>query len=431
MKKYLLPLILIISLSLSPSVVLQVSASAQSGVVMSEVVTGHTDSLSKEFIELYNNGVEPVDVSGWTLDYKSATEKTWSKRATISEATIMGSRTILVVSTEDAAEHKLTSGMSQTGGNVRLKDKQGNVMDQLAWGDGDSPESQAVLAPAVGQAITRSLAEDPSALVDTDNNYEDFVLSPAPTPGLLRAPEVAEDEPVPTSESVADTNRLFISELLPDPESPLSDAQDEYIELYNEGDTAISLEGWSLRDKTNHVYRLTNLSVDAKSFLVFKSNETKISLNNDGDEIFLVDPTGNIVDNSPNYGSAKPGLAWGLSDGGWAWLSEPTPGSSNAAAVPPKAMAQSSSAKKSATKKSVAKPKKAKAAKKAKQTSKLASARAASPRPYTEPVMNSNAGIWSWLLIGLGAGTIGYGIYAYKPEITHTIHQLRAKLGNR
>ena len=86
MKKYLLPLILIISLSLSPSVVLQVSASAQSGVVMSEVVTGHTDSLSKEFIELYNNGVEPVDVSGWTLDYKSATEKTWSKRATISEA---------------------------------------------------------------------------------------------------------------------------------------------------------------------------------------------------------------------------------------------------------------------------------------------------------------------------------------------------------
>ena len=400
--------------------------------MISEVAPGSVESLSKEFIELYNTSSQQVDISGWTIDYKSATGKTWSKRASFNQDTSLAPKSALVVSTEAEAEYRLVSGMAQTGGNIRLRDSSGQVIDQVAWGDGDSPEGSSVSAPAIGQSIVRNATEAQDNLIDTDNNQDDFVLQAVQTPGKIgQTTELEDNDSSVTPPATNDTGQIFLSELLPDPQSPQSDTQDEYIELYNQGDAPVSLDGWSLRDKTNHVYRITNTVIGPKEFLVLKSAVTKISLNNDGDEIFLIDPTGSVVDNSPNYGTARPGLTWGLSDDVWSWLAEPTPGASNTGALPPKTSDTASSTKKATHKSSSVPAKKSKTAKKQRAASKLAAAQSTKTQPYTEPDLGRNSGIWSWLLIGLGAGTIGYGIYAYKPEITHTIHQLRTKLGNR
>lgn len=403
-------------------------------IVLSEVMTGHTDGQSKEFVELYNNSDQPVVLDGWAIEYKSASGQSWSKRATLGSGDILAAHDYVVISTEALGSKHLSSGMAQDGGNIRLQDSDNVVVDQLAWGSGDSPEGQALMAPALGQSMARSLSADGAQLVDTDNNAADFHLASNPTEG---APPTGDNEvvvtdppPVPGPTGMAN---IVLNELLPDPQTPLSDSKDEYIELYNDSDVAASLEGWSLRDKTNHVFKLGQLQIDAHGYVVLKSAVTKISLNNDGDEISLIDPSGTVVDSSPNYGNAKPGLTWGLSDGVWAWLSEPTPGSSNAAPIV--ITTATTSEKKAAAKKtsnSKASSTKAKvAAKKAKKPSGIAKAASNLPGAYAATEVAQNPKLWSWLLIALGAGTIGYGIYAYRPEITHFIHQLRAKFSAR
>ena len=408
---------------------------SSSSIVLSEVMTGYVDGLSKEFIELYSNQAEAVDISGWSIEYKSATGTSWSKRAIAAQDTLIEPKQFLVFSTEtdgNGDTQKLTSGMSQTGGNVRLRNKEGVVIDQVAWGDGNAPEGSAVGAPAVGQSMARKVVDGSESMVDSDDNSQDFELAPEASPGAFTSKTSDDVDALPqVNPGTSQYGEVIISELLPDPQSPLADSTDEFIELYNESTQALSLEGWSIRDNTNHVFKLAGITIGPKSFLVLKSAQTKISLNNDGDEIFLVDPSGSIVDSTPNYGAAKPGLSWGLADGAWSWLEEPTPGASNAAqlavVVPtPKSF---STTKKTAPKKST-KPKSAKKTK-SKKPSKIAAANASSPRSYIEPTTTQDARLWSWLLIALGVGTIVYGIYAYKPEITHFIQKFRTNTTDR
>lgn len=399
-------------------------------VVLSEVMPGSIESQSKEFVELYNSSDQPILLGGWKLEYKSATGKTWSRRALLTERDTIPAHSYLVLSTDTAESLHLSSGMAQTGGNLRLCDANGDVVDQLAWGDGDTSEGEAATAPALGQSMTRSFGADKTKLVDSDDNAADFRVTSIPTEAT--AP-VTDDEPAPDEPSVvvdpSQEASVIINELLPDPQTPLSDSKDEFIELYNQGATLVKLNGWSLHDRTNHIFRIGEVEIAPQGFVVLKSSLTKLSLNNDGDEITLVDPAGNEVDQSPDYGAAKAGTGWGLSDGAWSWLSEPTPGATNASAL---ASTQGAASEKKATvKKSTAKKAQKATTKKPKKSSRVAAASGSTPANYSPAEVTQNSKLWSWLLIGLGAGTIGYGIYAYRPEITHIIYKLRAKFSNR
>ncbi|MBP6855616.1 MAG: lamin tail domain-containing protein [Candidatus Pacebacteria bacterium] len=88
---------------------------------------------------------------------------------------------------------------------------------------------------------------------------------------------------------------VIISEVLPNPLG--TDAKNEWIELYNEGARAISLSGWSIKDKSgkSSVFQEGDI-IESKSFLVIKGGDMRISLNNDGDALFLYDDQNNICD---------------------------------------------------------------------------------------------------------------------------------------
>ncbi|MFH1749895.1 MAG: lamin tail domain-containing protein, partial [bacterium] len=106
-------------------------------------------------------------------------------------------------------------------------------------------------------------------------------------------------------------NSIRINELLPDPASPLKDADDEAIELYNYGDLPVNLEDWKLQDLSVSIIELKadivclkgKLILEPKQYLVIYSNCINISLNNEGDIMSLYDPSGNLVgEKTPNYG---------------------------------------------------------------------------------------------------------------------------------
>lgn len=430
--------ILIGLLLVSSLPVLPVRAGSQT-IVIVEVSMGSGNDAADEYVVWHNNSGAPVDIAGWAIQYKSATGTSWSKKATIPAGVELDSYDDYTLATKLETDLKMTSGLSQVGGNMRIINSKGEVIDQLAWGDGDSPEAKAVTACNPGQSLLRKMDEDTLIAQDSDDNSADFeIYDPSAVATSVEPVVTTTESSDPSTDQAIDSANnsngdIIINELLPDPVTPLSDSSDEFIELYNAEGQAVNLKNWSLLDKSSHKYTIGDVLIEPHGYAVFYSKDTKISLNNDGDSVLLLDPNGIEVDVSPNYDKAKAGLSWGLVDGAWAWTVEETPGGLNAAAATSdEAIAAAQSKAKEKAKTKAAKAKSSAAAKKA-STKKVASSKKA---PADKKIDSTSADTqkpgaswWTWLLIILGAGTIGYGIYEYRPEITLLYHKLRTKLG--
>ncbi|MBI4994427.1 lamin tail domain-containing protein [Candidatus Peregrinibacteria bacterium] len=92
------------------------------------------------------------------------------------------------------------------------------------------------------------------------------------------------------------SDAIKITEIFPVPET----GNEEWIEIFNSGDKAAGLGNWTLADsaKKSSGFRITDqLTLQPGEYAVFTKSQTKISLNNDRDEIFLKDFKGNEIDN--------------------------------------------------------------------------------------------------------------------------------------
>ena len=394
---------------------------ASDTILITELQVSSDASASDEFVELYNPADATVDISGWLFYYKSAIGKTWTKKATIPAGTVLQPKQYWLISTKTDGDSALSSGMAQTSGNVQLRDSNGSSIDQLAWGEGDSPLVTAVPSPAVGEIIYREYDSPLSLYVDTQNNYNDFGLATGATP---HAPTIV----TPTVD-IEPTSypSLRINELLPNPASPQSDTSDEFVELFNPNGVDVSIKGWRLRDSGGTTYTIGDVTIPASGYIVLMSSETKLSLNNSGDSVDLLAPNGDVIDQSEDYGEAKEGLSWGVVGGSWGWTTSPTPGAANTAALVEVSGTTTTTTKTiKKAKASVAKAKTAKAATSKKAADAKKTPIAAIADKAVESTKNSN--FWGWLLILAGAATIGYGIYEYRTEITNFYHRCREAL---
>lgn len=396
-------------------------------IVISRVQTGTATDASDEIVGIYNNSSNSQDISGLLVQYKSATGTTWSTRATVAGGTTLAGFTEYVFASVEPADAKLTSGLAQAGGNIRVVATDSTVLDQLAWGTGDSPEGVAIGAPVAGDKIARQpVGGSSQQLADTGNNQADFSLQPINPPPADSGSGAAGDQSA-NSDPADPELALQLSELLPDPVSPQTDAANEFIELYNPNDTAVDLAGWKLQNSHGKSFTFGEISIPAGGYLAMYSAQTKVGLTNTGDAITLIDPAGNQVEVTPNYGAAKPGLSWGLTEDGWAWTTAPTPNAANSLAlvVTTAAATSSTSAKAAAAKKTTAA--KSTAAKTSKAKAGTINTANTENAAAAKPIYN----VWSWLLIAAGLATIGYGAYEYRPEIKTYYHKLRAKLSAR
>jgi len=91
------------------------------------------------------------------------------------------------------------------------------------------------------------------------------------------------------------TIQVVIESILPDPVG--SDLQLEEITLKNKGSGDVFLNGWSLRDKDNHMIDLTvHVILPASQSLKIVRNGSSVSLNNNGDTIKLLGPNNTVLD---------------------------------------------------------------------------------------------------------------------------------------
>ncbi|MFT4624770.1 MAG: hypothetical protein ACI8PZ_003430 [Myxococcota bacterium] len=165
----------------------------------------------------------------------------------------------------------------------------------------------------------------------------EFAVLDTPTPGA------------PNTDGTATTpcaGAIRVNEVMPDNTETITDEADEaedWIELYNVGRTAVSLDGWQLGDvlpgATEPLWSLPDgLTLEPGGYLVIWADEepeqgplhADFKLAADGEQVIVVDPDGCLTDQVvfPALGADQ---AWGRTpDGGLDFaIVEPTPGGPN------------------------------------------------------------------------------------------------------
>jgi hypothetical protein len=401
---------LFVSVSIAPHAR---AISDPSSLLIQSIQVGSATDATDESIKIVNVGSQSIDLKGLSIEYKSATGVSWAKKGVVGEGHTLSPGASLVAASKQAHDIPLTAGLAQTGGNLRLVFVS-KVLDQVAWGTGDSPEGKVLAAPAVGQILERRCE---SACQDTNDNSVDFASSAV-------AAVTTESEAVASTTS-ATAYSIEITELLPDPASPQTDARDEFIEIHNAGDETALLNSWKLVSGKQS-YKLDGVQLAPDQYLALDSATTKLGLTNTGDTVSLLDASGNEVMATPNYAAAKSGKSYGVTDGGWAWLDHPTPSAVNAGVLieeaTPEKTAKAAVKKAAATKKATATAK-ATSAKSVSSAVKDA-AKSTSTEGDSEPSSSFSSG---WVLAILGIFAIGYGVYEYRPELLSLYARLRAK----
>lgn len=101
---------------------------------------------------------------------------------------------------------------------------------------------------------------------------------------------------------------IFINEWLPNPIGP--DAAGEFVELYNSGNVAASLNGWVLKTENGKKFSLVGRSVPVRGYLLLKRSVTKLALRNTDGGLSLYGANGARADQANFLGTAPEGKSF-------------------------------------------------------------------------------------------------------------------------
>lgn len=198
-----------------------------------------------------------------------------------------------------------------------------------------------------------------------------------------------------------------ITEVLPNPAEPLTDADDEYVEIYNPNEREFDLSGYGLQTSltSSRVYKFpSGTTLSPKAFQVFTSADYNFSLSNSGGHIKLMNPSGEIISQSEPYSAAKEGQSWALANGRWYWTVASTPGRQNT-------VDQSGSGT-------------ASTAKNGTRSSAVKAAASGSVSQPTAALAGSDP-LHPWTIAVVGVAVILYSGYEYRNDVANQLHRFR------
>jgi hypothetical protein len=471
------------------------TAAASPKVVITELQTTG-NSASEEFVEFYNLTGADIDFADtahtgkepWKLQFYSATAITngapdWTKpSATVSLTGIIPARGYYLLSSTGYApggidsDQAYSSRLSDSGGGLQLVTATTTATtfyDRLMWRQSTSGQTLPtnVLATPVGNGSLQRLPNDDSEYVNLEKSLTQFTAAVTISPkDMWRAPEpppVVPDTPeqpvdgstdpgtdpgnntpdvpvTPANPSNIGLDAPYLTELLPNPASPLKDETDEFIELYNPNDTAFDLKNYTLEVGTTTLHDFTftsDVPLAPHGYTAFYSVDTHISLTNSGSQARLLDPADAILSETLAYDAADDGASWSLAEATdgtsgdtWTWSTTATPNAANnitAPVAPVKTTTtKAATAKTATTKKAAAKTAsvKVKGTTKAKTTAKKTTKKAAKPKLSTaaqtaaSPVKTPIHGGILVTVVGLA---VLYAAYEYRHDIQNRFAKLR------
>ncbi len=216
----------------------QHAQAVSTGVVISQVYGGGGNSgatYKNDFIELYNLGATPVNVTGWSVQYGSATGTTWTNRTNLTGTIQPGHYFLIQEAAGSGGTTNLptpdvtgTIAMGASAGKVALVSSTtaltgacptgGSIVDFVGFGNtiGNTANCSET-APTPTLSNTTAALRNGNGSVDTDNNASDFTVG-VPNPRNSLFPFAAVGLATPAMIGQGDTTLLTVT-VSPAPDS--------------------------------------------------------------------------------------------------------------------------------------------------------------------------------------------------------------------
>lgn len=409
-------------------------------------------SSNGQFFVLYNTTASPIDLAAVQLEYFNSysLSAATSSKLISPTGTIAGHGYAIISDDSLLACYQLTIdslslGLSTTAGLVQLFELaqttpggpvSQSLQDYVAWAKTSPPSgvqklpsdsshflarrpldgnnNPSITTVAGGSWVEVSFGSDPctieeTVLTTTSNTTSGSLLPSSPPPAtIVSLTSGAGSSGMAASDIGLRTPQ--ITELLPNPASPTTDAEGEFIEIYNSNLASFDLSNFVLQTglTTNHKYSFpSGTLLKPRSFTAYLLKGTGLGLSNSSGQAALLDPSGKTISQTDQYGSAKDGQSWALANDRWYWTTTPTPSSANVVNQP-NGSGQAGAGN--------------------------------SPQILGASTLNQGAGgggssaasssgqaspIHSWTLAGVGGLALGYALYEYRQDLANRLDQLR------
>ena len=310
-----------------------------SAVFINEVMPGNKsvnqdkDGDYTDWVELYNNSDQEVDLKGWGLGKSEIDPKEW-----IFPEVKLAPKQYLVV---------YLSGKNRT-----------DPADQLHANFSIATYKDTLLLSNLSGMIVslvqiNAQKDDTSyGLIPGTDKWQTFTH---PTPGQANT-EDGFNALQPSLYAGADQQPVIISEVMSGNATTLKDEQNNdypsWIELYNQSDKAVNLKDWGLSNKGNEPgrWKFPALTLQAGEYLIVYADElnltdedavakkklhTDFDLKLDGGVILLSKPDGTLADRCL-LPALQSDMTYGRPQGSisYEYITQPTPGSANAKGYP-------------------------------------------------------------------------------------------------
>lgn len=287
-------------------------------VVISEFRFRGDDGGNDEFIELYNPTDTPIDISGWLIRGSNNAGST-STRATINAGTILQAGQYYLIAHSGytgptAADQTYATGITDDGGVALTLPDAATIIDQVGLSNGSAYKEGTFLSPwlpltsNIDRGYERRLGGVDGNCLDTDNNASDFILLNPSNPQNSSSPAVACGTLPPPA--------VLINEVAW--AGTRADPSHEWIELFNNSSAPVDLSGWSLVSSDGTPNIALNGVIPAGGYFLLERNENATNipadliydgnwaLSDEGESLFLYDPSSNLVDSANGNGGAWP-----------------------------------------------------------------------------------------------------------------------------
>jgi len=218
---------------------------AAGDVVISELSGAGPEGLGDDFVELRNDGTDPIDISGWTLDRCTASGRLRpsGRELQIPDGTAL-----------DPGDTWVAGGPAFSGdADARYGTSLGDVEFGVAVHDGDGRLADRVAVSAYADSACQSDDAKLPAILDAvaaeswQRASSGWVVAPR-TPGT--ANRTGDQSVMRSTFAYPARPGVAVSEIATDPadsELPSGTTQQNWIELGNYGDEPVDISGWTVR----------------------------------------------------------------------------------------------------------------------------------------------------------------------------------------